>query len=83
LKQLDKTDEADSYAKEASKTRRIFLQRYSDQLNDDPDEDVVFDQMVSPWAGRFTGKLRDGAPSAAKNSWRASMLDVVKAVFFS
>jgi hypothetical protein len=31
-------------------------------LKDDPDEEVVFDQMVSLWAGRFTGKLKDGKP---------------------
>lgn len=60
LKRRNKTDEAKKYAEAASRTRRIFLDRYPDQLWDDPDEEVVFDQMVSLWAGRFTGKLKDG-----------------------
>lgn len=65
LQRLNKPDEAESYAKEATKTRQIFLKRYSDQLNDDPDEEVVFDQMVSLWAGRFTGKLKEGTSNAS------------------
>ena len=65
LKRLNKLDEAEPYAKEASKTRQIFLKRFPDQLNDNPNEEVVFDQMVSLWAGRFTGKLKDGIPNAS------------------
>lgn len=61
LKQRGKMNEAESFAAEASRVRRTFLREYPDQLIDNAEEEVVFDQMVSLWAGRFTGKLRDGA----------------------
>jgi hypothetical protein len=67
LKRPKKDEEAEIRGKEASRTRRLYLKRFSDQLTDDPDEEVVFDQMVSLWAGRFTGKLKNGIDQASES----------------
>jgi hypothetical protein len=64
LKRLGKDKEAESYGLEASKTRLVFLKKFSHLLKDDGDEEVVFDQMVSLFAGRLTGKLKDGTDKA-------------------
>ena len=42
----------------AMKTQHRFLRDYPAYLPKTDDDEAVFDQMVSIWAGRFTGKLK-------------------------
>jgi hypothetical protein len=45
-----------------------FRKDYSEYLPDTEDKEAILDQMVSLWAGRFTGKLKQpGADLAALN----------------
>lgn len=59
LRRLGRTDEADKYLEEARETRDEYLKKYPRWLEPDQDDElVVFDQMVSMWAGRFTGPMK-------------------------
>lgn len=51
---LGKKDESKVIAQQATETKEQILKEFSDDLKDDADEEVVFDQMVSFFDGRFT-----------------------------
>ena len=42
----------------AGETRERFMKEYPQYLPPMDDEEAVFDQMVSIWSGRFTGKMK-------------------------
>ncbi len=48
------------------------MKEYPEYLPKTDDEEAIFDQMVSIWAGRFTGKLKQGAPTFADENELAS-----------
>ena len=56
LQQLEKHEEADEQYGDAKRVKEYLLKKHPEYLKDDPNELVVYDQMVSFWAGRFTGK---------------------------
>ena len=58
LDKLGDTSEAEKQRTSAMKTKDRFLRDYSAYLPKTNDDEAVFDQMVSIWAGRFTGKLK-------------------------
>lgn len=67
LDKLDHKAEAEAYKKEAKKTMLRFMKEYADYLPQNPDdEEAILDQMVSVWAGRFTGKMKQKTPQYAK-----------------
>jgi hypothetical protein len=66
----DRREEANSLAQQAEKTKRKFLEDYPKWLHDSEDDLEVYDQMCCMWAGRYTGKLKDGAEKA-----RAELID--------
>lgn len=66
LERLGEQVEADKQRDMASNTRKRFMKEYSEYLPQTGDEEAVFDQMVSIWSGRFTGKLKQTAPHIAK-----------------
>ena len=64
---LNKPEEAEKHLKSARKVRDRYLKQYPQWLKEDEDGDelVVFDQMVSIWAGRYTGKMKQPSPVVA------------------
>lgn len=58
LEKLGKKSEAEKQRNAARKTREWFVKDYPEYLPKTDDDEAVFDQMVSIWAGRFTGKLK-------------------------
>lgn len=67
LDKLGKPADAAKYYKEAAKVRDRYIKMYPDYLRPDPDDLVVFDQMVCLWGGRFSGALADGAAQAEED----------------
>lgn len=61
LEKLGENCEAEKQRTPARKTRERFMKEYSAYLPITDDGEAVFDQMVSIWAGRFTGKLKQVA----------------------
>lgn len=61
LEKLGEKSEAEKQRNAARKTRERFMQDYQGYLPRTGDDEAVFDQMVSIWVGRFTGKLKQGA----------------------
>ena len=53
------------------------MKEYPEYLPKTDDEEAIFDQMVSIWAGRFTGKLKQGAPTFADEPELASNIEAV------
>lgn len=62
LEELGEKEKAESYADAARMTRERFMKEYAYYLPDTGDDEAVFDQMVSIWSGRFTGKMRQVKP---------------------
>ena len=58
LEKLGDMAEAEKQRASAMKTKDHFLRDYQAYLPKIDDDEAVFDQMVSIWAGRFTGKLK-------------------------
>lgn len=58
LEKLGEESKAEKQRMAAKKTRDRFMKDYEDYLPVTDDDEAVFDQMVSVWAGRFTGKLK-------------------------
>ena len=58
LDKLGDKSEAKKQRASAMKTQGRFLRDYPAYLPITDDDEAVFDQMVSIWAGRFTGKLK-------------------------
>ena len=58
LEKLGDNSEAEKQRTSARKTRDRFLRDYPAYLPITDDDEAVFDQMVSIWAGRFTGNLK-------------------------
>ena len=50
----------------ARTTRKRFMKEYPGYLPQTDDEEAVFDQMVSIWSGRFTGKMKQKLPDIAE-----------------
>ena len=63
LDELGERGEAAKQRTAASKTRERYMKEYPDYLDIADGEEAVFDQMVSIWAGRFTGKLKQVVPA--------------------
>ena len=61
LEKFGEKSEAEKQRTAAMKTRERFMKDYSAYLPTTADDEAVFDQMVSIWAGRFTGKLKQVA----------------------
>ena len=59
LEKLGENSEAEKQRNAARKTRERFIR-------DSDHGEAVFDQMVSIWAGRFTGKLKQVALASPK-----------------
>ena len=62
LEKLGEKEEAEKLAKAARKTRERYMKEYPYYLPDTMDDEAVFDQMVSIWSGRFTGKMKQKTP---------------------
>ena len=58
LEKLGEESEAEKQRNASKKTRDRFMKDYEDYLPVTDDDEAVFDQMVSIWAGQFTGKLK-------------------------
>ena len=58
LEKLGEESDAEKQRNAAKKTRDRFMEDYEDYLPATDNYEAVFDQMVSIWAGRFTGKLK-------------------------
>ncbi len=61
LEKLGEKSEAEKQLIAARKARERFVKDYPAYLPETDDDEAVFDQMVSIWAGRFTGKLEQVA----------------------
>ena len=61
LGKLGEDSEAEKQRNTARKTRERFMKDYQGLLPRTDDDEAVFDQMVSIWVGRSTGKLKQGA----------------------
>ena len=66
LEKLGEESEAEKQRMAARKTRERFMKDYRDYLPVTDDDEAVFDRMVSIWAGRFTGKLKQMALASPK-----------------
>ena len=66
LEKLGENSEAEKQRNAARKTRERFMKEYPAYLAITDDDEAVFDQMVSIWAGRFTGKLKQVALASPK-----------------
>ena len=62
LDKLGEKGEAEKQRTAARKTRERYMKEYPEYLDKADGEEAVFDQMVSIWAGRFTGKLKQVVP---------------------
>lgn len=58
LEKLGENSEAEKQRTAARRTRERFLKSYPAYFPITDDDEAVFDQMVSIWDGRFTGKLK-------------------------
>lgn len=65
LDNLGEKAEAQKQRTAARRTRERFMKEYPEYLPKEADDETVFDQMVSIWAGRFTGKLKQAVPAFA------------------
>lgn len=61
LEKLGGNAEAEKQRNAARKTRERFMEEYPAYLPVTDDEEAVFDQIISIWAGLFTGKLKQVA----------------------
>lgn len=68
LSQLGSMEESKTLLDEALTTKDYFIQQYPQHIKPDTDDLVVFDQMVSLWAGRFTGKLAQAHPAPVEST---------------
>ena len=63
LSRLEQAEDSQRSFVAARKVRDRFIREFPQYLAlDNQDELAVFDQMVSIWAGRFTGKLKQHSP---------------------
>lgn len=67
LEKLGKREESVKILNEACLARDHFLRLYPDYVKPDPDDMVVFDQIVCLWSGRFTGPLAQHGSSNDDN----------------
>ena len=58
LDKIGEKEEAQKMYQIATDTRLKFMKKYPKYLPQTDGEEVVFDQMVSVWSGRFTGKMK-------------------------
>ena len=68
LEKLGENSEAEKQRNAARKTRERFMKDYPAYLPRTDHDEAIFDQMVSIWAGRFTGKLKQGALASDRES---------------
>ena len=64
LEKLGDTSEAKKQRNAAKKTQERFVKDYPAYHPATDDDEAVFDQMVSIWAGQFTGKLKQMASAS-------------------
>ena len=66
LEKLGENSEVEKQRNAARKTRERFMKEYPVYLPITDEDEAIFDQMVSIWAGRFTGKLKQVALASPK-----------------